>query len=133
MLRRCVAALVVLGVAGLACAKEEEKPRIDVVFCVDCSGSMGGVIETAKQKVWEIVNTVAKARPVPQLRIGLIGYGDSDRTFRTFPLSGDLDEVYKNLVTFKDEGWGNEFVGLAVHKAVEEMKWAPGDKALKVI
>lgn len=110
-----------------------DRPHIDVVFCIDCSGSMGGVIETAKQKVWEIVNQVAKAKPVPVLRIGLLGYGNADRTFRRFDLSDDLDEVYKNLVTFKDEGWGDEFVGLAVHKAVGEMSWSPGEKALKVI
>ena len=54
-------------------------PRIDVVFCIDCSGSMGGVIDTAKQKVWEIVNEIAKAKPVPVLRIGLLGYGLSER------------------------------------------------------
>src|SRR5882757_7840589 len=56
-----------------------EKPHIDVVFCLDCSGSMGPVIETAKQKVWSIVNEVAKARPSPILRIGLLGYGDYDK------------------------------------------------------
>jgi hypothetical protein len=71
---------------------------------------------------------------VPVLRIGLLGYGDADRTFREFDLSDDLDDVYKHLMNFKDEGWGTEFVGLAVHKAVGEMHWSPpADNALKVI
>lgn len=109
------------------------QPHIDVVFCIDCSGSMGPVIETAKQKVWEIVNEIAKAKPAPALRIGLLGYGNADRSYRSFDLSDDLDEVYKNLVTFKDEGWGDEYVGLAVHKAIGEMHWSPGDRTLKVI
>jgi hypothetical protein len=98
--------------------------HIDVVFAIDCSGSMGPVIETAKKKVWTIVNEIAKARPAPVLRIGLIGYGDADRVFRSFPLSDDLDTVYGNLMTFKDEGWSDEYVGLAVHKAVTEMNWS---------
>lgn len=98
--------------------------HIDVVFAIDCSGSMGPVIETAKKKVWTIVNEIAKAKPTPVLRIGLIGYGNADRTFRSFPLSDDLDTVYGNLMTFKDEGWSEEYVGLAVHKAVTEMKWS---------
>src|SRR3954468_20283844 len=92
----------------------DDRPHIDVVFCVDCSGSMGPVIETAKQKVWAIVNEVARAKPSPVLRIGLLGYGDHDRQFRQFDLTDDLDDVYKHLVTFKDEGWGDEYVGLAV-------------------
>lgn len=98
--------------------------HIDVVFAIDCSGSMGPVIETAKRKVWTIVNEIAKAKPAPVLRIGLIGYGNAERTFRTFPLSDDLDTVYGNLMTFKDEGWSQEYVGLAVHKAVTEMNWS---------
>ena len=110
-----------------------EKPRIDVVFCIDCSGSMGPVIETAKQKVWAIVNEVARAKPSPELRIGLIGYGNGNGPFRVFPLTNDLDEVYKNLLTFKDEGWGDEYVGLAIHNATKDMKWAEGKRIHKVI
>ncbi|QOV88516.1 vWA domain-containing protein [Humisphaera borealis] len=110
-----------------------DKPHIDVVFAIDCSGSMGAVIETAKQKVWTIVNQTAKAKPSPVLRIGLIGYGNGMGPFRNFPLTDDLDEVYKNLMTFKDEGWGSEFVGLAVDRATNEMKWADGKQTLKVI
>jgi len=111
----------------------EERPAIDIVFCIDCSGSMGAVIETAKRKVWTIVNQVAQAQPAPVLRIGLIGYGDADRSHRVFPLTDDLDQVYKDLMTFKDEGWGDEFVGLAVHKATSEMKWSTGKQVLRLI
>lgn len=110
-----------------------DKPHIDVVFCIDCSGSMGAVIDTAKQKVWAIVNQTAKARPAPILRIGLVGYGNGMGPFRTFPLTDDLDEVYKNLMTFKDEGWGSEYVGLAVDKATTDMAWADGKQTLRVI
>jgi hypothetical protein len=114
-------------------APQAEKPRIDVVFCIDCSGSMGGVIETAKQKVWAIVNEIARAKPSPELRIGMIAYGNAMGPFRIYPLNNDLDEVYKNLLTFKDEGWGDEYVGLAIHKATTDMKWAQGKQVHKVI
>jgi hypothetical protein len=114
-------------------APAAEKPRIDIVFCIDCSGSMGPVIETAKQKVWAIVNQVAKAKPSPELRIGLIGYGNAMGPFRTFGLTSDLDEVYKNLLPFDERLGGDEFVGLAIHKATTEMKWAEGKQVMKVI
>jgi hypothetical protein len=114
-------------------AAAPDKPRIDIVFCIDCSGSMGPVIETAKQKVWAIVNQVARAKPSPELRIGLIGYGNATGPFRTVALTSDLDEVYKNLLPFDDRLGGNEFVGLAIHKATTEMKWAEGKQVMKVI
>src|SRR5215213_10186934 len=112
-MKRMIAFLAPLLLSPLAFAadaakadapKPEDKPHIDVVFCIDCSGSMGPVIETAKQKVWAIVNEVAKAKPAPVLRIGLLGYGNADNRYRSFDLSDDLDEVYKQLVTFRDEG-----------------------------
>jgi hypothetical protein len=129
-----VAMLVLAGSFSRAAeAPAGEKPRIDIVFCIDCSGSMGPVIETAKQKVWAIVNQVARAKPSPELRIGLIGYGNAMGPFRTFALSNDLDEVYKNLLPFDDRLGGDEFVGLAIHKATTEMKWAEGKQVMKVI
>ncbi|RYG68034.1 VWA domain-containing protein, partial [bacterium] len=61
-------------------ATSKARPPIDIVFAIDCSGSMGGVIETAKQKIWDIVNQAAQAKPTPQLRIGLLAYGNGSRT-----------------------------------------------------
>lgn len=116
-----------------AAAPADDKPHIDIVFCIDCSGSMGPVIESAKQKVWAIVNQTAKAKPTPVLRIGLFGYGDFDKRSRAFPLTDDLDEVYKNLMTFRDERWGTEWVGWAVKRATDDMKWSEGRQVLKVI
>jgi von Willebrand factor type A domain len=129
--------LVALVIGAWDCfaaeAAANEKPKIDIVFCIDCSGSMGPVIETAKQKVWAIVNEVARAKPSPELRIGLIGYGNAMGPFRTFPLTSDLDEVYKNLLPFNDRLGGDEYVGLAIHKATTEMKWSEGKQVMKVI
>lgn len=102
----------------------KSRPPIDIVFAIDCSGSMGGVIETAKQKIWDIVNEAARAKPTPQLRIGLLAYGNGSRTYRQYDLSSDLDSVYANLSTFKDEGWSQEYVGEAIQKAVGGMSWS---------
>jgi hypothetical protein len=137
MLKRLLSVLVVVVVVNSSstafAAQTPEKPAVDVVFCIDCSGSMGGVIETAKQKVWAIVNETARAKPAPTVRIGLIGYGNGEGPFRMFPLTDDLDEVYKNLMTFKDEGWGDEFVGLAIHRATTDMQWSQAKQVLRVM
>lgn len=111
-----------------------EKPHIDIVFCIDRSHSMDQVIETAKQKVWAIVNQVARAEPAPVLRIGLIGYGQGEQILHQLDLSDDLDEVYRQLVTYTaDSSTGDEFVGHALHVATGQMKWSQGKQVLKLI
>ncbi|WP_434423448.1 hypothetical protein [Nannocystis pusilla] len=52
------------------------RPRIDVVFVLDTTGSMSGLIEGAKQKIWAIANRLASGEPRPDLRIGLVAYRD---------------------------------------------------------
>ncbi|NUN48162.1 MAG: VWA domain-containing protein [Candidatus Brocadiae bacterium] len=133
-MRTMIAAALVLAAA--LPARAEKKPEIaevDVVICIDRSGSMQQVIDTAKRKVWSIVNDIAKVRPTPQLRIGLIGYGSADREFKFFDLTDDLDGVYANLMTFKTDMGGEEWVGAAVEKATKEMSWSRSKEALRMI
>ena len=55
------------------------KPTIELVFVIDTTGSMGGLIEGAKQKVWSIVNEVMKSPSKPEVRMGLVAYRDHGR------------------------------------------------------
>jgi VWA domain-containing protein len=125
--------LILAAVLAMADPGEDAKSRVDVVFCIDRSGSMQGVIETAKQKVWSIVSEIAKSKPTPILRIGLIGYGSADKDIKFFPLTDDLDQAYGNLVTFKVDMGGDEWVGWAVQQATERMEWSSEKSALKII
>ena len=34
----------------------EKKPQVEVCFVLDTTGSMGGLIEGAKEKIWSIAN-----------------------------------------------------------------------------
>ncbi|MHC4652135.1 MAG: hypothetical protein ACYTES_14940 [Planctomycetota bacterium] len=46
-----------------------EEPRtVDLAICLDTSGSMSGLINAARQKLWAIVNELALAEPTPKLR-----------------------------------------------------------------
>src|SRR5437764_1358238 len=36
--------------------KSTARPEVEVVFCLDTTGSMGGLIQAAKQKIWAISN-----------------------------------------------------------------------------
>jgi hypothetical protein len=126
-------ALALAAAALPARADEKAAAEVDVVFCIDRSGSMSEVIETAKQKVWTVVNDIARVRPTPVLRIGLIGYGSADEDYRFFDLTDDLDTVYGSLMTFQTDMGGDEWVGAVVRKATREMKWSTSKDALKII
>src|ERR1700755_3674282 len=49
---------------------------LEMVFVIDTTGSMGGLIEGAKQRVWGIINEVQQSPSHPSVRVGLVAYRD---------------------------------------------------------
>jgi Mg-chelatase subunit ChlD len=115
----------------------EAKPRIEVCFVLDTTGSMGGLIEGAKQKIWSIANEMISAKPTPELKLGLIGYRDRGDEYvtKSFQLTDDIDSIYGHLRDFKAEGGGDEpeSVNEALAEAIEKMRWSQDRKVLKII
>src|SRR5262245_6521271 len=52
------------------------KPRIEVAFVLDTTGSMAGLIDGAKRKIWQIANQLADGKPAPDIQMALIAYRD---------------------------------------------------------
>src|SRR5438046_1854113 len=130
---------LVLANSAMA-AKEtpnENKPRIEVCFVLDTTGSMGGLIEGAKQKIWSIANEMISAKPTLELKLGLIGYRDrgDEYVVRSFQLTDDIDSIYAHLRDFKADGGGDEpeSVNEALAEAIEKMPWSQDRKVLKII
>jgi hypothetical protein len=62
--------LVLCGFWATATVQADEpaakpRPQVEVVFCLDTTGSMGGLINAAKQKIWAISNQIASGQPTP--------------------------------------------------------------------
>jgi hypothetical protein len=133
--------MIVLFGSGLSVlntpAKADTRPEVEVVFCLDTTGSMGGLIEGAKQKIWAIANQIILGEPSPLLRIGLVGYRDIGDAYVTkvFPLDDDLDSVFENLMSFQAGGGGDtpEHVNRALNDAVHEIEWSREEEPLKLI
>ena len=49
---------------------------LEMVFVLDTTGSMGGLIDGAKQRIWGIVNDVMQSSSHPSVKIGLVAYRD---------------------------------------------------------
>ena len=123
--------------APTAPAADKARP-VDVVLCLDTSNSMDGLIDSAKRKLWAIVNDLARIEPAPVLRVALYSYGNNNYpqakgwVRKDLDLTGDLDAVYKQLFALSTRG-GNEFVARVSRDALVELKWADGKDALRLL
>lgn len=114
-----------------------QAPRIEVVFALDTTGSMGGLISAAKEKIWSIASTMAQAEPAPEIRMGLVAYRDrgDDYVTRRIDLSSDLDSMYAALMDFSAAGGGDgpESVNRALDEAVNAFSWSQDDNVYRVV
>ena len=56
------------------------KPAVEVAFVLDTTGSMGGLIEGAKRKIWSIATAIVDSNPDADVRMGLVAYRDRKST-----------------------------------------------------
>jgi hypothetical protein len=121
----------------VAAPAQKARPRVDLVFALDTTGSMGGLIDGAKRKIWSLASFVAQGQPTPDLRVGLVAYRDVGDAYvtRVYDLDADLDRVYKRLHALRAEGGGDtpEHVARALDEAVHKMSWSANAEAVKVI
>jgi hypothetical protein len=112
----------------------QSRRAVDVVFAVDTTGSMGGLIEGAKRTVWSIATHLRQAEPDADLRIGLVAYRDlgDEYVTRDFALTGDLDAVFAELSGYRAEGGGDfpEDVDAALDDTLHKMAWRAGARKL---
>ena len=126
-----------LGLAASpAVAAPSPAPRVEVAFVLDTTGSMGGLIEGAKRRIWSIARRIGEGKPRPDLRIGLVAYRDRGDVYvtRVHDLTADMDAVYRDLMSFQADGGGDgpEHVSAALAGAVHRLSWTRGP-ALRVI
>ncbi len=111
---------------------------VDLVICLDTSGSMDGLIDAARRNIWAIVNDLALAKPAPKLRVALLTYGndghDPERGWVAIdsPFTDDLDLISEHLFALTTNG-GTELVGRVVKTAVDGLEWDPTPDALRLI
>ena len=114
-----------------------EHPKIEVVFVLDTTGSMSGLIDAAKEKIWSIASTMASAQNSPDIKMGLVAYRDRGDTYvtKTVALSNDLDSMYAQLMDFQADGGGDtpESVNQALFDAVNKMQWNDDQQTYKVV
>jgi Mg-chelatase subunit ChlD len=111
--------------------------RVEVVFVLDTTGSMSGLIHAAKEKIWSIASTLAQAEQTPAIEMGLVAYRDRGDAYvtRVVDLDRDLDSMYAQLMDFAADGGGDgpEAVNEALEAAVHKMSWSQDPSTYKVV
>jgi hypothetical protein len=118
-----------------------EKTKIQVALLLDTSSSMDGLIDQAKSRLWNIVNTLTTLKydgKTPDIEIALYEYGNdglskqSNYIRQIAPLSTDLDLISEKLFSLSTNG-GNEYCGAVIQDATKQLKWAKDNNNMKLI
>jgi hypothetical protein len=104
---------------------------VELAICLDTSGSMTGLIDAARARLWDIVNELALATPTPTLRVALLTFGNNGHSVEDgwvrvdLGLTEDLDQVSRQLFALTTNG-GEEYVGRVLSAAGSKLAWTSG-------
>lgn len=103
--------------------------QLDLVFCVDLTGSMGGLIASAKQHMARVFESL-RAELGDGLRVAVVGYRDhcdGAKLLEVYPLDGDVARVAKSIDGLSVSGGGD--APEAVYSGLQAclgLAWAKG-------
>ena len=117
-----------------------ERTKIQVAILLDTSSSMDGLIEQAKSRLWNIVNTLTTLKlngQTPRIEIALYEYGNdnirtSDYIRQITPMTADLDLISEKLFSLTTYG-GDEYCGAVIDKALKNLDWGNNSSDMKLI
>ena len=115
----------------------DKRDTLEMVFVLDTTGSMEGLIDGAKQRIWGIINDVMQKSSKPRVRVGLVAYRDNGDEYVTklLAITEDLDKVYTTLMDYRADGGGDtpENVRKALAEGVRNAGWAKSRNGLAQI
>jgi hypothetical protein len=121
--------------------KTSENNKIQVALLLDTSNSMDGLIDQAKSRLWNIVNTLTTLKysgKTPDIEIALYEYGNdglaqqSNYIRQVTPLTTDLDLISEKLFALRTNG-GNEYCGAVIQDATQKLQWGAANSNMKLI
>jgi Mg-chelatase subunit ChlD len=104
-----------------------QRPRLDLVFLVDATGSMGDEIAKLKGSMRAMAQQIAQLPGQPDICWGLVAYRDRGDAFltRTHDFTDDLGAFQQVLARLQAGGGGDkpEALNEALHEVVHGLAW----------
>jgi hypothetical protein len=116
--------IVLNGAAALP-----QQPRLDVLFLLDATGSMGDEIGRIQDTIAEIAARIERIEPRPAVRFALVSYRDRGDAYvaRTdAPFTADVAGFREALLQVHADGGGDtpEDLNEGLRVALQELNWA---------
>jgi hypothetical protein len=104
-----------------------QTPRLDVLFLLDATGSMGDEISQIQKTLASIAERIDQIEPRPELRFGLVAYRDrgDDYVTRVYDFTPDVAMFQQLLASVRADGGGDtpESLNEGLHQAVQGVHW----------
>jgi hypothetical protein len=116
--------------------RAEGRAKLDVLFLIDTTGSMGDEIDRLKDSVRSVAERISALPGSVDLRLGMTVYRDRGDLFvtRTFDFASSVEVFKAALAEVRADGGGDtpEDLNAGLHQAVTSPSWR-GDDAVKLI
>lgn len=121
--------------------EKSENTKIQVALLLDTSSSMDGLIDQAKARLWNIVNTLSTLKhegKTPSLEIALYEYGNDGLSEKegyirqVTKFTTDLDLLSEKLFALRTNG-GQEYCGEVIKKSINQLEWDGKKNSMKLI
>jgi hypothetical protein len=104
--------------------------KLDVLFLLDATGSMGDEIGKIQQSIASIAERIDAFQPRPALRFGLVAYKDrgDDYVTRVYDFTPDVATFRQLLMSVQAQGGGDtpESLNEGMRQAMGQLGWADG-------
>lgn len=121
----------------LAASIAPQRPRLDLVFLIDATGSMGDEIAKLKASMRAVADQIAQLPGRPDTCYGLVAYRDRGDAFltRTHDFTDDLGAFQQQLARVQAQGGGDmpEALNEALHEVVHGLSWRQDAARLVVL
>lgn len=126
------------------CSKAQtinSETKIQVAILLDASNSMDGLIEQAKSRLWNIVNTLTTLKfegKTPGIEIAIYMYGNDGLLSKdnyikqVTAFTSDLDLISEKLFAITTNG-GSEYCGAVINQAVKKLDWGSEKNNMKLV
>lgn len=121
-------------------AEEPKTTPVDLVFCLDLSGSTNGLINDLRDNLWIIINQTKLIKQNTDLRIGVVGFSRPSFGKNTsyvkvlVDLTNQFDHLNSELYRLKPAiEKGDQYVNAAISTCISQLSWTKHDDSKKII
>jgi hypothetical protein len=131
----------VIDTANKPNAANVSVPKIQLAILLDTSNSMDGLIDQARNQLWQAVNEFSRLKRnglTPSLEVAVYEYGNDGLSEQTgyirqvTSLTRELDQVSEALFALTTNG-GSEYCGYVIDTATAGLHWSTSDNDIKAI